>query len=99
MQHGDALGGAQSCQRGLQLQRLLDEVLDHRLAPEPQGAPTKATREALDSGEADSLDFTRVAVEQGDASSGEDLADLVLFTGFVVVIAEHRDNRYFCGGG
>ncbi len=67
-------------------------MIDSPHGPERAGA--EAAAEALDAGEADTRDLDRVAVEQVDAAITQHLADGVVLTRFVVVVAEHGHDRH-----
>ena len=85
--------GAQPRERRFQLQRLvdrlLDELLDRRLAPGSERAPAEAAGEPLDAGEADPVHLDGVAVEHLMPASTRICADLVLLARLVVVVAQH----------
>ena len=89
--------GPQTRQRAFELERFvdgfMDELFDRRLAPRSQRALAESAAEAFDAGDADAAHFGRFAVEDGHAGVGEDLSDLVLMAGLMVVVAEDGDGR------
>src|SRR5206468_12346784 len=81
VQQRDHMRRAQSCQRRVELQRLVDrladELLDDPFSPRSERALTEAAAEPLHAGDADAVDLGRVAVEYDDAGVGDNLTDLL----------------------
>ncbi len=97
MKHRDAALGTQGAQLVLELARFVhhfvDERLDDRLAERRELAAAEAAEESLHAGKADALDLDRLLVEHGHAGIAEDRADLLRLAAFVIVVAEHADDR------
>src|SRR4051794_40100645 len=97
MKHRDAALGAQGAQLVLELarfvQRLVDEGLGDRLAERGELAAPVAAHEAFDAGEADAFDLHRLLVQYPHPGVVEDRRDLVRLAAFIIVIAEHADDR------
>jgi hypothetical protein len=97
VEHRDLLRRAEAGERGLELERLverlLDERLDHGLAPRAERAAPEAAAEALHAGEADAVHHVRVAVEHRHADVAQGVGHHLGRAALVVVVAEHRDGR------
>ena len=97
MQDDDFLIRAQSRERRLELQRLVDgfvyELLDDRLAPRPEGAASEAAGKPFHTRKPDALHFAGAAIQDADPMVDENLLDITLVARFEIVIAEHGDDR------
>jgi hypothetical protein len=84
-------------QRRLEFQRFfhrfVNEALDGLFAPRTEHAAAKSPSEALHAGKADSMDFRSLAVEQANSAVNQNAPDVVDRAGFIVVVAEHGDDR------
>ena len=97
MKDRDHVLGAQTRERGFELQRFVetfvDEPLDDVFTPRSEGTTPEPAGEPLHAGEADAVDFRRVAIERDDAGVEQDLAQFVLLVRFEVVVSENGDCR------
>src|SRR2546422_8183414 len=95
---GDALGRPQLRERRLELEGFVDglahESLDDILAPGLERALTEASAQTLGAGKAHAVDLASLAVQQVDSGVDEQTLDLVRLVRFVVVVAEHGDDRH-----
>src|SRR5262252_738116 len=86
----------QARERGLELERflnrLVDEVLYDFLTPGPERSAAESPAEPSDPSEANAAKLPRVAVEHVDADVVEDFGDIRFLPRFEVVIPEHRDD-------
>ena len=97
MQQGDQLRRPQPRQRRLELQRLVhrlvDELLDDRLAPRAERMTAEAAPEPFHARDADAVQFTSIAVEDRQAGGGQHVSHLRRLAGLEIVIAKHRRGR------
>src|ERR671921_93219 len=71
----------------------IDELLHRWLAEIAQHAPPEAAGKSLDAHETDTIDFNGLPVEQLHARITQDMGDLFVRAAFVIMIAEHADDR------
>ncbi len=97
MQQRNALLGSESGQCRLQSHRLvhrfLHEALGRGLSPGTERGAAEAARESLRTGNTDTLDLARLAIQNPDADVGENAANELMLARLVVVVAEDGDYR------
>ncbi len=97
MQQGDALRGPQAGQRRLELHRLIDRFLHeplHRgLTPRAERRAAESARETFRTRDADTVNLTRLAIQNPYSDVGENATDDLMLARLIVVVSEHSDNR------
>ena len=74
-------------------------ALAPRLAPRAEGTATEATGETLHSRKADSLYLRDFPVEDTHAGVAQDLGNLILPSGFIVVVPQNGNDGNLQGRG
>lgn len=97
VQHCDALIGAQLGQRGFEFERFVDgfvdELLDRIFTPGSERAASISAGKTFYAGKADAMDFACLAIEHAHSRTGKNAHDLIRFSRFVIMVAEHRNDR------
>ena len=96
MQHSNPSLRADASQGGLEFEGLVHalayEGFDGILTPGLETTVTEAAGKALDPYEADAVDDAAIAIEHGHSTLTQNALDVVLFAGFVIVVAEDSEH-------